>query len=101
MNLLEDNILSSIDLSNYQCAYPKLTKKGTPRVHQCKCENKPWDCKFFTKIKGQIKDDLKKEFDLRCSYCQRKFSKDEDIIVHIEHVYLKIFIQNIHLKLRT
>lgn len=89
MNLLGDNILNSIDFSNYQCTYPKTTKKGAPRKYLCGCENKPWDCNSFKTAKKLIKDSLKKEFDTRCSYCLRKFSDDEDIIIHIEHVLPK------------
>lgn len=81
--------MTSIDFSNYQCIYPKHTKKGTPRKYQCGCHNKPWDCNSFKKKKADIKKDLKKEFDLRCSYCLRKFSNDEDISIHIEHVLPK------------
>lgn len=81
--------MSSIDFSNYQCIYPKLTLKGEPRAHPCVCKNKPWDCKSFKDLKKQIKKKLKADFDLRCSYCLRKFSKDEDIIVYIEHVLPK------------
>lgn len=81
--------MNSIDFSNYQCIYPKVTKKGTPRKYQCGCNNTPWDCNSFKKHKAQIKESLKREFDLRCSYCLRKFSNDEDIIIHIEHVLPK------------
>ncbi len=81
--------MDSIDFSNYQCIYPKLTIKGKPRAHPCICRNKPWDCKSFKTLKMKIKGQLKTEFDLRCSYCLRKFSKDEDIIIHIEHVLPK------------
>lgn len=81
--------MDAIDFSDYQCIYPKVTKQGKPRVHQCNCENKPWDCKSFKKLKAEIKEKLKNDFDLRCSYCLRKFSEDEDIIVHIEHVLPK------------
>jgi uncharacterized protein (TIGR02646 family) len=81
--------LNSIDFSNYQCTYPKTTSKGAPRKYPCGCKNQPWDCKSFIKYKKVVKASLKKEFDLRCSYCLRKFAKDEDIIIHIEHVLPK------------
>ena len=81
--------MNSIDFSNYQCTYPNTTSKGIPRKYPCRCGNKPWDCKSFKKLKKLIKDRLKNEFDLRCSYCLRKFSDDEDIIIHIEHVLPK------------
>lgn len=89
MSLLGINALNSIDFSNYQCIYPNTTKKGEPRVYPCKCGNNPWDCKYFNAHKKIVKANLKIEFDLRCSYCLRKFSNDEDIIIHIEHVLPK------------
>lgn len=82
-------MLNSIDFANYHCTYPNITKTGKQRSYPCKCEDKPWNCKAFKKEKERIKDELKEEFRLKCSYCLRAFSSDEDIIIHIEHVLPK------------